>query len=259
MSMRKLPDLSGKRYGKLVVKNVVSSVKGKRLWKCMCDCGNETAVLTGSLTSGNTKSCGCLVVESRISSKRLLGNERAKNIAYTGIRQSAKNRELTFSLSKNEFLHIVSQSCCYCGIEPSQITKPQYKSCTTEQIFLHNGIDRVDSSKGYTIDNCVPCCRVCNYAKHTLSVEQFKTWIKRVYINQFKKVTNKTPGELIDSLVTIDIKCFYEQEKIMGSKGSLSAAKKAQELNARRNKLIRSIDAVLDFEDDTPIGKTYGN
>lgn len=30
------------------------------LWKCICDCGNETIVRTNSLTTGNTASCGCI-------------------------------------------------------------------------------------------------------------------------------------------------------------------------------------------------------
>ena len=47
--------------------------------------------------------------------------------------------------------------------------------------WAHNGIDRVDSSKGYTIDNVVPCCSACNYAKHEMSVSEFKEYITRVY------------------------------------------------------------------------------
>lgn len=34
-----------------------------RLWACRCDCGNETTLPTVSLTTGNTRSCGCLVRE----------------------------------------------------------------------------------------------------------------------------------------------------------------------------------------------------
>lgn len=52
----------------------------------------------------------------------------------------------------------------------------------TEPLYL-NGIDRVDSNKGYHIDNCVPCCTSCNYAKHKLSQKEFYDKIKKIYHN----------------------------------------------------------------------------
>jgi hypothetical protein len=36
-----------------------------RIWKCRCDCGNETTAATGDLTSGRKQSCGCLQQENR--------------------------------------------------------------------------------------------------------------------------------------------------------------------------------------------------
>lgn len=75
-------------------------------------------------------------------------------------------------------------------------------------------------------------------------------------------IETKTIGELIDQLSTTNILCFMEQEKIMtapeNSLEALGAAKKAQKLNARRNKLIRSIDILLGFGDNTVTEKTYG-
>lgn len=56
-------DLTGKRYGRLVVIEFVGTLpndKSISLWKCKCDCGNEKIIKTGSLQSGTTKSCGCL-------------------------------------------------------------------------------------------------------------------------------------------------------------------------------------------------------
>lgn len=34
--------------------------QGAVVWECKCSCGNTTKASTGDLTSGNTKSCGCL-------------------------------------------------------------------------------------------------------------------------------------------------------------------------------------------------------
>lgn len=40
-----------------------------RVWKCKCDCGNTTFVVTNSLNTGNTKSCGCISAE--LTSQRM--------------------------------------------------------------------------------------------------------------------------------------------------------------------------------------------
>lgn len=54
-------DLTNQRFGKLVAKYPVKSLTAKKYsWICQCDCGNIVEVLGTSLTSGQTKSCGCL-------------------------------------------------------------------------------------------------------------------------------------------------------------------------------------------------------
>jgi hypothetical protein len=65
------------------------------------------------------------------------------------------------SISENEFNKLSSKNCYYCGVEGL------------------NGIDRLDSSIGYTKENCVPCCKHCNYAKGNLSMDHFKEWARR--------------------------------------------------------------------------------
>ena len=54
-------DLTGKRYGKLVVKERFGYNKhGRIIWSCKCDCGNTVNVLGYYLQQGYTRSCGCL-------------------------------------------------------------------------------------------------------------------------------------------------------------------------------------------------------
>ena len=54
-------DLTGRRFGRLVVigKGERRGARGRIAWVCRCDCGKLTSVMTHSLTSGATKSCGC--------------------------------------------------------------------------------------------------------------------------------------------------------------------------------------------------------
>lgn len=53
-------DLSGTRYGMLVVLERDSSKPSRRVrWICRCDCGNETTATTSELSDGKKRSCGC--------------------------------------------------------------------------------------------------------------------------------------------------------------------------------------------------------
>lgn len=57
--MRKAIDRTGERYGMLTVVCRADSIKGRPFFKCLCDCGNISAVRGDHLTSGHTVSCGC--------------------------------------------------------------------------------------------------------------------------------------------------------------------------------------------------------
>jgi len=90
---------------------------------------------------------------------------------------SAKDRNLSFDLSKEKFEELVSTPCFYCSIY-------------NEKEVI--GIDRINSSKNYTVENCVPCCKTCNYMKGTLS--------RRAFILQAHKIATQFPiEELSDS------------------------------------------------------------
>lgn len=52
------------------------------------------------------------------------------------------------------------------------------KNC--KEGYDHNGIDRVDSSKGYSAENVVPCCKICNRGKANMSKEDFIEWACRI-------------------------------------------------------------------------------
>ena len=59
-------DLTNQIFGKLTaIKRVSETGQGRRRWICECECGKEASILTHSLTSGNTQSCGCLLDEIR--------------------------------------------------------------------------------------------------------------------------------------------------------------------------------------------------
>lgn len=56
-------DLSGRKYNKLTVLRQIENISvyyAGCVWECECDCGNIVNVPTSRLTTGHTKSCGCL-------------------------------------------------------------------------------------------------------------------------------------------------------------------------------------------------------
>ena len=68
--MSKLVDLTGRRFGRLTVieragtyKSESDSFQSFATWRCKCDCGKETVVISVNLLHGATRSCGCLRAE----------------------------------------------------------------------------------------------------------------------------------------------------------------------------------------------------
>jgi hypothetical protein len=179
---RQVIDLTGKRFEKLLV---IEQAEGpreiknhSRYWLCKCDCGGIIITNGASLRNGSTKSCGCLVKEVITKSY----SESSFNTLYNRYKNAAKQRSISFELSKDEFSKITSQNCHYCGIKPMQIT---VLSSPHNGDYFHNGIDRLDNNKGYTIENSVPCCKNCNYGKGRLTKDEFLSWIEKVYLFNF--------------------------------------------------------------------------
>jgi 5-methylcytosine-specific restriction endonuclease McrA len=53
-------------------------------------------------------------------------------------------------------------------------------------LFIQSGIDRIDNTLGYNIENCVSCCKDCNRAKSDKTLNEFKEWITNLYNNTIK-------------------------------------------------------------------------
>ena len=102
--------------------------------------------------------------------------EAARNEVFGRYQHGAKSRGHSFDLTIEEFEEITKMLCHYCGDTPSN----KAQSGKTTGYFFYNGIDRKDNAIGYTKDNSVPCCRVCNRAKNSMLYDDFIAWITRV-------------------------------------------------------------------------------
>lgn len=64
-------DLTGLRFGRLEAIEQVGTDKYQNImWRCKCDCGQETVVIATQLRQGKTQSCGCLQRERTSDAKR---------------------------------------------------------------------------------------------------------------------------------------------------------------------------------------------
>jgi len=92
----KLIDLTGQRFGRLVVIKRVENDKHKKpKWKCMCDCGNIKIVLGAILKRGESKSCGCLLKEKMIEYNTTHGMYYTKiHRAWAGMKQRCGNKNI---------------------------------------------------------------------------------------------------------------------------------------------------------------------
>lgn len=144
---------------------------------CRCSCGEEVKVETKKLRYGHVRSCGCLRIDQAFcmsQAKVLPSGEAAFNSLYAQYRAQAGTRQLSFDLTPDDFKRLTKQNCYYCGCEPSQVKR----SVGAVGGYTYNGIDRLDNSLGYTPDNSVTACWMCNNAKHDRSVADFLAWIK---------------------------------------------------------------------------------
>jgi hypothetical protein len=101
-------DITGQRFGRLVALALHS--KGQRnpqrhpLWLCVCDCGQQTIVIVGSLRTGNTRSCGCL--------QRDVSRQLAKTLIRVTHGQSRNRRQTAVLQCWNNMMQRCFNSKC---------------------------------------------------------------------------------------------------------------------------------------------------
>jgi len=149
------------------VSDLMSTSMVKLLVKCE-DCGKERfSSLPNLVRNKNSFYIKNKETPCKVCAIKRLGGVKHYNYkhgirGYTNYAQGAKQRGYTFNLTTSQFTGLIGKKCYYCG-------------------DTGGGIDRVDNTIGYEINNCVSCCRNCNYAKRNLTQHEFLILIKKIY------------------------------------------------------------------------------
>ena len=184
----KYKDYTGQRFNKLVATKRIGMDKTNKhsVWEFVCDCGNTITSPIKPIRNGAQKSCGCWKKEQNRLPKEYVptkGNyEDTRRKVYTDYYNSAKKRGLSFDIAEDRFYEKIQQPCHYCGETASNEVKNRGTIRFPDRpMFIYSGLDRVDNMLGYTDENTVPCCTMCNRMKKAFSLNYFLEKVKQVY------------------------------------------------------------------------------
>ncbi len=161
--MGKLIDLTGERFGRLVVKEYMGIIAQRTHWLCECDCGNIIITSSNSLRRGRTQSCGCIRKENAAAQSKKAGDIRGTQMfkhgfhgirlynVWKGMHQRCNNpndkyykdyggRGIKVCHEWDNFKNFYDW-----GMQHGYDPEAPYGGCT---------IDRINNDKGYEPSNC---------------------------------------------------------------------------------------------------------
>lgn len=148
----------------------------------------------------------------RSNNKEHLKAWRMQNVNYMlhAIKGQAKAKGIPWELQEEHAQKMMTSPCVYCAY------------VTEEHV---NGIDRMDNNKGYTENNCVSCCKYCNFIKKALDPITFIERCKHI------ACCHGVDGQLNQSLWNSTKSVSYQTYKIRADKKQLSFELSVEQFN----------------------------
>lgn len=145
---KSLPDIIGKKFGKLVVIKFSYKEFSISYWECKCDCGNIKIGNYNALKYGHLKSCGCLIKHNGDHAKTgymdITGNH------FCHIKRCATDRGLEFSITIEDLWNQWIKQNGLCALTGRKLILKNTAKTFSKKTA---SVDRIDSSRGYIIDN----------------------------------------------------------------------------------------------------------
>lgn len=177
-------DYTLQKYGMIILTTPTSKVRGRYVvWEGICECGKlverTPRNLEATIRLDYIPNCGC--------KNRLPKYNRAKNRILYDYKRRAEKKGIEFRLTDDEAFALFDGNCHYCNASPSSNTKIWNRNGSNlREVYLYNGIDRINNDEGYNPQNCVPCCGRCNFGKGDSGADEFLQRIIKIYNHLFE-------------------------------------------------------------------------
>lgn len=198
-------NLIGKRFGRLVVLQELEPIKKHRRWLCKCDCGKTASIFQTCLTSGNTRSCGCLVGETakRVHTTHGENNKNSRlHSIWCGMLGRCRNT------NNNRFSDYGGRGITVC--------EDWLDYSTFKEWVVNNGysdtltLDRINVNGNYEPNNCKWSTNIeqqnnmrsnvlIEYCGETLTLAQ---WSRRLNIRYGTLVNRRARGWSVERMLT---------------------------------------------------------
>ena len=194
--------IPGAVYGAWILSNPLEcrgAGKNPSYWvKAACKlCADIKWCAFANLVSGRSKQCRvCADRARRNQPEYTTGSEKSYLLkALKAYQRGARKFKRVWELTDEEAFRHFTSPCFYCGLSatPGAVAKSSRLSRSAVADVDYIGIDRVDSRKGYTLSNTLPCCKICNQAKNSLTLDQFFAWMRRA--GNYSGVLESAPPE----------------------------------------------------------------
>lgn len=175
----------GKKYNFLKIISFSHEMKGKKYFKCKCDCGNKVIRRIDHLVRNESKSCGCIVGKQ---GTHLKTNTRLYE-TYCGMKKRCYNKK------SKSYKHYGAKGIKVCNewLEDfSNFYDWAYKNGYNDELT----IDRINVNKGYSPENCKWSTRQeQSYNKTTTHYFEYKN--ERKSIAEWSKITGIKSATLL--------------------------------------------------------------
>jgi hypothetical protein len=171
-------DFIGKKFGKLTVISLSHIHENASHWDVICECGTKKVVQGSSLAKGNIVSCGCWNRE-----RLWKGCGELSKTYWSKLIGGAKKRNLSFDITIEqawELFEAQNRKCALSNLDISFARSYSRNIYLLEDEKQTASLDRIDSNRGYSLDNVQWVHVILNRMKSNLQPQDFVNWCQKV-------------------------------------------------------------------------------
>ena len=188
-----IKDLTNMRFGRLtaikpVGRKVFPNGKSCAVWLCKCDCGNKKEVLSQNLCGGSTKSCGCLLEESRRTNKVTHGmsNSRLYSIWRSMLNRCNNPNRKAYSRYGGRGIKVCGEWGIFSNFKEWALSNGYADDLT---------IERINNDGDYCPTNCKWITKG-KQAENRSRTKRYEYQGKTYYIRELSEMTGIKPATL---------------------------------------------------------------